>query len=60
MKECDIDPLSFIMNIYFDPRSDDAYVDRCKRILSDAFGVPSNRIHKSSLYDFKPIVIQIG
>lgn len=59
VKECDIDPLSFIMNIYFDPRSDETYVNRCKKILSDALGFPSNRIHKSTLYDFKPITIQI-
>lgn len=53
------DPLSFIINIYFDPRAEKAYVDRCTTILVKAFGYPANRIYKSSLYDFKPCTIEI-
>ena len=35
----------------FDP--DDAYVDRCTRVLTDTFKYPKSRIKKSSLYSFK-------
>jgi hypothetical protein len=47
-----INPFDFIENIYFDPRADDAYVERCKKILTDAFKYPKSRIKKSSLYSF--------
>ena len=57
--QVDINPLEFIMNVYFDPRADNIYVDRCKKILVKAFNYPSKRIHKSSLYDFKPIKIEL-
>lgn len=54
-----INPLDFILNVYFDPRADTAYVERCKKILVEAFKFPVKRIHKSSLYEFKPINISI-
>ena len=47
-----INPFGFIENIYFDPRADDAYVDRCTRVLTDTFKYPKSRIKKSSLYSF--------
>lgn len=47
-----INPLDFIENIYFDPRADDAYVERCTKILTNAFNYPKSRIRKSSLYSF--------
>lgn len=47
-----IKPIDFIENIYFDPRADDAYVDRCTKILTDAFNYPKSRIKKSRLYSF--------
>lgn len=53
------DPFSLIMNIYFDPRADQAYVDRCSTILIRAFGYPRNRIHQSTLYDFTPCTITV-
>lgn len=49
-----ISPFDFIENIYFDPRADDAYVERCTNILTRAFKYPKSRIKKSSLYSFKP------
>ena len=58
-KGLSIDPMDFIMNIFFDPRADQHYVDKCKRILVDAFKYPSKQIHKSTLYDFKPCTIAI-
>lgn len=54
-----INPLDFIENIYFDPRADDQYVKRCTNILVDAFGYPKEQIHKSELYLFNPLVINI-
>lgn len=57
--EIAIDPSDFILNVYFDPRADNAYVDRCKKILVKSFGYPSDRIRKSSLYEFKPIRIEV-
>lgn len=59
VKDITIDPLDFIMNIYFDPRADQAYIDRCKMILSKAFDYPTKKIFKSSLYDFKPLSIEV-
>lgn len=47
-----INPFDFIENIYFDPRADDAYVERCTKILTKAFKYPKSRIKKSSLYSF--------
>ena len=47
-----INPLDFIENIYFDPRADEAYVNRCTKILVDAFSYPASRIKKSNLYSF--------
>lgn len=57
--QLDINPLDFIMNIYFDPRSDMNYLERCRKILTKAFGYPVERIHKSTLYDFKAVRIEI-
>lgn len=54
-----IEPLSFIKSIFFDPRADDAFVDRCRTILVKAFSYPQERIHKSSLYSFKPITVEV-
>lgn len=54
-----IDPLSFIESVYFDPRADDSYVDRCTKVLTGAFGFPKSRIRKSSLYSFKPVTINL-
>lgn len=45
-----INPHDFIENIYFDSRADDAYVERCKRVLVNAFNFPATRIRKSNLY----------
>ncbi len=59
IKEVTINPLDFILNIYFDPRADQLYIDRCKKILTKAFGYPIEKIHKSTLYDFKPCSITI-
>lgn len=59
IKEVTINPQDFIMNIYFDPRADQSYIDRCKKILTKAFGYPIERIHKSTLYDFKPCSITV-
>lgn len=50
-----IDPFSFIENVYFDPRADLSYVERCKNILVKSFDYPINRIKKSSLYSFAPL-----
>ena len=47
-----INPIDFVENIYFDPRADDAYVERCTKILTDAFNYPKSRIKKSRLYSF--------
>lgn len=55
----DINPQDFIMNVFFDPRADHSYMERCKKVLVKAFGYPSNRIHKSQLYEFKPSLIRI-
>ena len=57
--QVDIDPLEFMMNVYFDPRADKAYAERCKKILVKAFRYPSKRISKSKLYDFKPVKIEL-
>lgn len=54
-----IDPLSFIENIYFDPRADDSYVKRCTKVLTDCFGYPRNQIKKSTLYSFKPLRFEL-
>lgn len=54
-----IDPLSFIESVCFDPRADDAYVDRCTKVLTGAFGFSKSRIKKSSLYSFKPMMINL-
>lgn len=54
-KQLPIDPLSFIENIYFDPRADKAYVKRCTKVLINCFGYPKKNVHKSSLYSFKPL-----
>ena len=59
IKEVSIDPQDFIINIYFDPRADNAYVERCKKILTKAFGFPAKKISKSTLYDFKPFSIEL-
>lgn len=59
IQELDIDPLEFIMSIYFDPRVDKTYMERCKNVLVKAFGYPADRIHKSTLYEFKPSRIEI-
>ena len=56
----DIKPLDFILNVYFDPRADSAYVDRCTKVLVNAYGYPKDRIHKSTLYDFNPITIEVN
>ena len=50
VKAFHINPYDFIENIYFDPRADDAYVERCKRILVNAFHYPVSKIRKSKLY----------
>ena len=55
----DISPQEFISNIYFDPRADSTYVERCKQILTKAFNYPGERIHKSSLFNFKPSIVII-
>lgn len=55
----DIDPLDFIENVYFDPRADDNYVNRCTRILTDALGYPKDRIHKSEFYSFNSLRINV-
>lgn len=54
-----ISPLDFISNIYFDPRADSTYVERCKQILTKAFNYPAERIYKSTLYNFKPSTVII-
>lgn len=54
-----IDPMDFIMNVYFDPRADEQYFKSCKNILTTAFKYPVNRIYKSTLYDFKPLEISL-
>ncbi len=54
-----IDTHNFIMNVYFDPRADKFYVERCKKVLVKSFGYPAERIHKSSLYEFKPCRIEV-
>ena len=59
VKSFQIDPYSFIDNIYFDPRADESYVERCTNILVDAFSYPEARIHKSNLYSFKPLDIKV-
>jgi len=59
VKSFQIDPYSFIDNIYFDPRADKSYVDRCTKILVDAFSFPESRIYKSQLYSFKPLDIKV-
>jgi hypothetical protein len=58
-KKIPIDPLVFIENVYFDPRADSFYVDRCKKILKEAFDYPAQRIRQSNLYSFKPIKLDI-
>lgn len=50
-----IDPYSFIENVYFDPRADISYVERCKTILIKSFNYPVSRIKQSNLYSFKPL-----
>lgn len=59
VKQLVIDPLSFIENIYFDPRADDNYVKRCTLVLTECFGYPRDRIKKSSLYSFKPLSFEL-
>ena len=54
-----IEPLEFIEQICFDPRADDSYVARCKKVLTKAFSIPSSRIVKSSLYDFSHISLDV-
>lgn len=55
-----IDPLSFIDSVCFDPRADNAFVERCAKVLTDAFGFPKSRIKKSSLYSFRPVTINLS
>lgn len=59
VQEFDIDPFDFIKSIYFDPRADDAYVARCKKILTTVFKFPAKRISKSTLYQFKPSTLLV-
>lgn len=54
-----IDPYSFIENVYFDPRADLSYVERCKNILVKSFSYPAKRIKQSNLYSFKPLVFTL-
>ena len=54
-----INPLEFIEQICFDPRADDAYVLRCKKVLTKAFSFPSSRIVKSTLYDFSHCTLDV-
>ena len=60
VKSYQIDPYSFIENIYFDPRADESYVNRCTKILVEAFSFPKARIHKSQLYSFTPIDVKVA
>ena len=55
IQKISIDPFSFIENVYFDPRADSSYVERCKNILVKSFNYPINRIKQSSLYSFSPL-----
>ncbi|MBO6169034.1 MAG: DUF2971 domain-containing protein [Bacteroidales bacterium] len=59
IKQLPIDPLSFIENIYFDPRVDDSYVRRCTKVIVDCFGYPKKKVHKSSLYSFRPQIFEL-
>ena len=59
VKEIPIEPLDFIETINFDPRADDSYVERCTKVLTEAFKFPKSRIRKSELYSFKPLRIEI-
>ena len=59
IKTLSIDPLDFIETVYFDPRANDSYVERCTRVLTEAFKFPKSRIRKSELYSFKPLRIEI-
>ena len=54
-----INPLDFIESVCFDPRADDAYVERCSRILHDVFAYPFKKMKRSSLYAFNPVELTI-
>lgn len=47
-----INPQELIEGVYFDPRAEDAYVNRCTKILVNAFSYPAKQIKKSKLYSF--------
>lgn len=55
IRKITIDPYSFIENVYFDPRADISYVERCKTILVESFNYPERRIKQSNLYSFRPL-----
>ena len=59
VKTIPIEPLDFIETINFDPRADDSYVERCTKVLTEAFKFPKSRIRKSELYSFKPLRLEI-
>lgn len=59
IQKISIDPYSFIENVYFDPRADLSYVERCKNILVKSFNYPAKRIKQSNLYSFKPLVFTL-
>ncbi len=59
VKELDIDPHDFIKSVYFDPRCDLSYFERCKRVLMKAFGYPASKIKRSNLYAFDPCTLEI-
>jgi hypothetical protein len=55
----EINPLDFIEAIAFDPRIDDSLFKTEKENFSKNYNFSSSRISKSTLYDFKPITIQL-
>lgn len=60
IKQYDIDVTDFIEEITFDPRCDDSYYKAFRDYLIKTYNVEPKKINKSSMYVFKPNIIQIS
>lgn len=54
-----IEPFDFIEEIKFDPRVDKSFYETYSNLLSEKFKFPQNRITRSTIYDFYPLIIRL-
>ena len=54
-----IEPFDFIEEIKFDPRVDKSFYEKYSNLLSEKFKFPQNRIMRSTIYDFYPLIIRL-